>query len=115
MKKHHEKLLIATLAGLIVASAAAMFVVPASASGYSIETVGRVINVEDWDQLNVRQWPAYYSEKIGELQPNNTVWIERCIEVPYSSDWCKVENGEVYGWVNSQYLEPINPEDLGDL
>jgi SH3-like domain-containing protein len=115
MQKHHEHLVIATLVGLVLTSAAAMFVIPASAAGYSMETVGRVINVEEWDQLNVRKWPAAYSEKTGELFPNNTVWIERCIELDNASDWCKVEKGDTYGWVNGRYLEVINPEDLGDM
>lgn len=114
MNRNHEKLLIATLAGLVVAGAAALFIAPVSAAGYSVDTVGRVINVEDWDQLNVRKWPASYSAKTGEIEPNHTVWIERCVEVEHASDWCKVQNASVHGWVNGQYLEVITPENLND-
>lgn len=104
MKAQHEKLLVASLAGLILVSAAAFAVSPAMAAGYDVDQKAQVTGVAEWDHLNVRKWPAHYSQKTDELAPYSWVWIERCIEVENASDWCKVEVGETYGWVNSKYL-----------
>ena len=109
MKAAHEKLLIASLAGLILVSAAAFAVSPAHAEGYDVDEKAQVTGVEWWDHLNVRKWPAHYSQKIGAIAPQSWVWVERCIEVENSSDWCKVEVGETYGWVNSRYLTGYDP------
>lgn len=112
MNKQHEKLLVATLAGLIITAAAAFAVQPAMAAGYHVEQPARVSGVAWWDHLNVRKWPASYSQKIGELEPNAAVWVERCNIIPGSSDWCLVERGNLKGWVNSRYLEKIEDWDL---
>ncbi|HWA19964.1 MAG TPA: hypothetical protein VG757_13300 [Devosia sp.] len=112
MKKNHEKLLIATLAGLIIAGAAAFAVQPALASGYAVETPALVTGVADWDMLNVRLWPASYSQKTGELAPETTVWVERCISFANTSDWCLVEHGDQQGWVNAFYLEFMYDTDI---
>lgn len=109
MKRSHESLLIASLAGLVIVSAAAFAVVPASAAGYEIDQKAQVTGVADWDQLNVRKWPAHYSQKTGVLEPQSWVWVERCIEVPNASDWCKVEVGNQLGWVNSGFLTVYDP------
>lgn len=107
MNKAQEKVLIAALCGLVVTAAAAFAVQPALAAGYSVETLARVSNVAQWDQLNVRKWPASYSQKVGALNPGTRVWVERCIEVENSADWCLVDRGSVQGWVNSRFLTPI--------
>ena len=104
MKKHHEKLLVAALAGLVIASAAAFAVQPAMAEGYDVDAQAMVTGVADWDHLNVRKWPAPYSKKTGQLDPLVHVWVERCIAMEDGSDWCLVERGEQKGWVNSRYL-----------
>jgi uncharacterized protein YraI len=104
MKRHHEKLLIATLAGLVIASAAAFAVQPAMAEGYDVEAHAEVTGVADWDHLNVRRWPASYSRKVGELEPGAWVYVERCIMADRGADWCLVEGEGEYGWVNSRYL-----------
>jgi uncharacterized protein YraI len=104
MKKNHEKLLIATLAGLVIASAAAFAVQPAMAAGYDVGAEAEVTGVKSWDVLNVRRWPAAYSKKVGELEPGDEVYIERCIVMKTGSDWCLVEGEATYGWVNSRYL-----------
>jgi|GEM_PF-546014 len=109
MNRTHESLLVATLAGLILVSAAAFAVTPANAAGYQVDQKAQVTGVAWWDHLNVRKWPAHYSMKIGEAEPNSWVWVERCIEVENASDWCKVENGHFYGWVNSAYLSLYDP------
>jgi len=110
MKLHHEKLLVATLAGLIITSAAAFAVGPAVAAGYVVDQKAQVTNVPWWDQLNVRKWPAWYSKRVGALSPQSWVWVERCVTVEQASDWCKVEVGDQQGWVNSNYLAVHHPE-----
>ena len=109
MKPQHEKLLVASLASLILVSAAAFAVNPSYAAGYDVDQKAQVTGVEFWDHLNVRKWPAYYSQKIGAIAPGHWVWVERCIEVENASDWCKVERGDTYGWVNSKFLTVYNP------
>jgi hypothetical protein len=67
MKKHHEQLLVATLAGLIIAGAATFAVQPALAS--TNDRV-RVTDVNTESQFQVaRVWPANYSKRTGGLQP----------------------------------------------
>ncbi len=109
MKRSHESVLIASLAGLLIVSAAAFVVVPAHAAGYDIDQKAQVTGVAHWDHLNVRKWPAHYSQKTGALAPHSWVWVERCIEVPSASDWCKIEVGHQSGWVNSSFLTVYDP------
>ena len=113
MKTHHEKLLIAALAGLVIASAATFAIQPAVAAGYHVEGPARVVGVKAWDKLNIRKWPAPYSKKIGALSPHTHVWVERCIEnEDGGSDWCLVERGHQKGWVNSRFLELAYDTDI---
>jgi hypothetical protein len=79
MKKQHEMLLVATLAGLVIAGAATFAVQPAMAAGYGVDAKAQVTGVAKWDQLNMRKWPAAYSRKVGALEPEAHVWVERCI------------------------------------
>lgn len=104
MNRSHEKLLIATLAGLVIAAAAAFAVSPAMAAGYDVGAEAEVTGVKSWDHLNVRRWPAPYSRKVGELSPGAEVFVERCIIATSGSDWCLVDGEGEYGWVNSRYL-----------
>lgn len=113
MKKNHEKLLIASLAGIVIAAAAAFAVQPAIAAGYDVEAPAAVTGVEDWDVLNARKWPASYSKKIGAFEPDSSVWVERCIVAPQGGhDWCLVEAAGTRGWVNARYLTPIENWDI---
>ncbi len=105
MKREHERILVAALAGVIIVSAATFAVQPAMAAGYTVDGHAQVTDVADWDVLNVRKWPASYSQKTGELEPSTFVWIERCIiSETGGADWCLVEQGNQRGWVNSRYL-----------
>ncbi|MGV8955365.1 MAG: SH3 domain-containing protein [Cypionkella sp.] len=104
MNKHQEKVLVATLCGLIITVAAGFAVQPAMAAGYGVDQLARVSGVADWDHLNVRKWPASYSQKIGAFEADTPVWVDRCIEVPNSADWCLVDRGGLKGWVNSKFL-----------
>jgi len=104
MNTNLKNLIAATTAGLVIISAAAFSISPTLAHGYNVGVAGQVINVAVWDKLNVRKWPAPYSQKIGELPPQTIVYIERCITKPHVSDWCKVGRDNTYGWVNSKFL-----------
>ena len=105
MRKQHEKLLIAALAGLVILSGAVFAVQPAMAEGYPVDAKAQVTGVAKWDVLNIRKWPASYSQKSGAFKPRVHVWVERCIvNEAGGSDWCLVERGPQRGWVNSRYL-----------
>lgn len=113
MNKQQEKLLIASLAGLLIVSAAAFTISPAMAAGYNVDAPARVTGVQSWDVLNMRKWPASYSVKIGEFEPHESVWVERCIEgKPGASDWCLVERDDRRGWVNASYLTVLEDWDI---
>jgi uncharacterized protein YraI len=112
MKTHHEKLLIAALAGLVITAAAAFAVSPALAAGYDVDGPARVTGVASDDVLNMRKWPASYSRLVGELDPKSSVWVIRCIEKDTGSDWCLVERGDDTGWVNARYLDLLEDWDI---
>jgi Uncharacterized protein with a bacterial SH3 domain homologue len=112
MNKAQEKVLVAALCGLIVTTAAAFMVQPAMAAGYTVDTLAQVTGVAHWDRLNVRKWPASYSQKVGALEPGVHVWVERCIEVENSSDWCLVDRNNTRGWVNSRFLTQVEDWDI---
>lgn len=112
MNKSQEKVLVAALCGLVVTAAAGFAVQPAMAAGYQVDQLARVSNVAQWDQLNVRKWPASYSQKIGAFEPGTPVWVERCITVPKSADWCLVDRQNTRGWVNSRFLTPMSDWDI---
>lgn len=76
----------------------------AQAAGYYVNR-GAYVQVNWWDHLNVRKWPAAYSQKIGALDANSPVWVQRCVVKYNSSDWCKISNGQTSGWVNSKFLQ----------
>jgi len=107
MNRQHGQLLVAALAGFVIVGAAAFVVQPAVAAGYNVGGQAQVTGVERWDRLNIRKWPASYSQKTGELRPGSRVWVERCIAAEQGSDWCLVERGQHKGWVNSAYLTPL--------
>jgi hypothetical protein len=113
MTKTHEKLLVATLAGLVIAAAAGFATQPAMAAGYQVDAPAHVTGVAHWDHLNVRKWPASYSQKVGQFDHDDAVWVERCIVSPQGgSDWCLVEKGWQKGWVNASYLTLIPDWDI---
>jgi uncharacterized protein YraI len=113
MNKTQEKLLVATLAGLIIASAAAFAVQPALAAGYDLESPAHIVGVKKWDVLNARKWPASYSQKVGAFEPKTSVWVERCIVSPQGgSDWCLVEQQDTKGWVNARFLKMAYDWDI---
>ena len=114
MNRSHERLLVATLAGLVITAAAAFAVSPAMAAGYHVDAQARVTGVAKWDVLNVRKWPASYSQKIGELRNRAHVWVVRCRTFPNASDWCLIERGHQTGWVNARYLEIDDPDYYDD-
>ena len=112
MNKQQEKLLIATLCGMVVTAAATFVVQPANAAGYQVEELAQVTGVGKWDQLNVRRWPAPHSRQVGSFAPGVHVWVERCIEMDQGADWCLVDRGQTKGWVNSRFLSPARDTDI---
>ena len=107
MNANLKNLIATTAAGLLILGAAAFSITPAAAEGYDVGLAGQVVNVQSWDHLNVRKWPAYYSQKIGAFAPGTYIYIERCIVKVNAADWCKVGRDNTYGWVNSRYLKLV--------
>lgn len=112
MNKQQEKVLVATLCGLVITAAGAFAVQPAMAAGYQVDQLAQVTGVAQWDNLNVRKWPASYSQKIGAFEPGAHVWVERCIEAKAGADWCLVDAEYTRGWVNSKYLTVVQDWDI---
>ncbi len=112
MTAQHEKLLVATLAGLVIVCAAAFAVTPASAAqaeeDYTVERPGEVTGVAWWDQLDVRKWPYWYAAPTGRLEAGANVFVERCAPAGQASRWCHVTSEGTSGWVNATYLD-IDP------
>lgn len=104
MNRQQEKLLLATLCGFVLVAASAFAMQPAMAAGYHVERPARVTGVASSDELNVRKWPAYYSQKLGGLTTGTRVFVERCIVAETGSDWCLIHGRNISGWVNSRYL-----------
>lgn len=98
---------LALAAAVSVFAATAMTTVPANAEGYLANYEAHVISVAPWDALNMRKWPAYYSQKVSEIPHDGQhVWVQRCVVQPHgsSSDWCKVNYEGSWGWVNKRFL-----------
>jgi len=112
MNKCQEKVLVATLCGVVIAAAGAFAVQPAMAAGYQVDQLAQVTGVARWDQLNVRKWPAPYSRQVGAFAPGSHVWVERCIESETGADWCLVDANDTRGWVNSRYLTVVRDRDI---
>ena len=90
-----------TLAAMSLTTAAS------KAEGYIANYSAYVISVAPWDELNIRAWPAYYSQKVSEIPHDGQfVWVQRCVVKPNgsSSDWCKVNHNGNWGWVNKKFL-----------
>ena len=104
MTKTHEKLLVAVLCGLVLTSAAIFAVSPANASGYEVYRPADIVDLAEPEALNVHQWPTIESAATGALPAYATVWIERCVEIPGSTDWCKIYWGPQIGWVDARHL-----------
>jgi hypothetical protein len=66
-----------------------------------------VVDVANWDVLNIRAKADYRSSKVGEIPPSG-----KCIRSLGQSVkvgkyiWMKVEYKSVSGWVNSHFLKP---------
>ncbi|MET3926235.1 SH3 domain-containing protein [Devosia sp. 2618] len=108
MNKQQEKVLVAALCGMVMVAAGAFAVQPAMAAGYNVAQVAQVTGVAHWDKLNVRKWPAAYSQQVGALNTGSQVWVERCIEANTGADWCLVHTKYTQGWVNSRYLSAVS-------
>ena len=59
-----------------------------------------LVDVPDWDTLNVRSLPNHKSKKIGALRPGAIVGIDDRAD----NGWVYIFSGSIGGWVNSAYL-----------
>lgn len=110
MTTQQEKLLVATLAGLIIVCAAAFAVTPATAAeGYDVHRPAEVTGLAWWDRLDARKAPAWYSARTGSLEASASVFVERCVPVQRASHWCRIAGAGPRGWVNAAYLTLDRP------
>jgi len=71
------------------------------------ESYYRVVEVAEWDVLNIRITPNHRSKKLGHIFPN-----ELCVLVigeGYAKNdvlWFRVNYNNIVGWVNSYYMAP---------
>ena len=96
-----------SLLGLLALAAPLAATSPAAAAGYHVDRYAFVQGVDVYDHLNMRRWPAYYSQKVGAIPHHGDgFYVQRCIVRPHGSswDWCKVHYGGKWGWVNKRYL-----------
>ncbi len=91
------------LAALMIVGAATLTTTPASAGGYSVDAYARTANFPGWDRLNIRAWPASYSQKLAQIKRGRKVYVERCV-IKSGTDWCKIRKGWKYGWVSGKFL-----------
>lgn len=93
---------------LVVAAGATLVTglsaIEASAAGYGVYTNAYTANFPGWDRLNLRKWPASYSQKVAKIKVGRTVWVERCI-LKSGTDWCKIRKGWKTGWVNGSFIQ----------
>ena len=97
----------AAMTGALALAAPLAAATPASAAGYGVDRYAHVVGVDVYDHLNIRRWPAAYSQKVGAIPHyGDGLYVQRCVVRPHgsSSDWCKVEFHGTWGWVNKRYL-----------
>jgi len=76
---------------------------------FANESYYKVVDVPNWDVLNIRKYPNHRSKKVGQIPPN-----ERCVLVigeEYAGNdalWFQVSYDGTTGWVNSFYMLPFS-------
>ena len=69
---------------------------------YATEVPYRVVNVANWDVLNMRAGPSASHRIVGALAPGEGgVYIRACAR---HASWCLVHADSRSGWVNMRYL-----------
>jgi hypothetical protein len=73
---------------------------------------GVVTGVAADDVLNVRTRPDYRAPKIGALDPDTQVYVDRCRKLGHSR-WCRIHtnplmDNQAKGWINARFLRPVN-------
>lgn len=93
----------------------AVLLAPAAAHATSGPGCFRVVNVPNWDVLNVRSGPSAANQIVDHLPPGRHGIISQsgpCIPYnkPLPSRWCPVThyNGDITrsGWVKRRYVAP---------
>jgi len=79
----------------------------------SIDASYRVVNVDNNDVLNVREYANAKSKKIGQLAFNTlNIEVIECKQISKYSNWCKIQyNLNNIGWVNKRYLSFYEREE----
>ena len=101
-KKFITATAVATLGALTLMSSG-LVASQASAAGYMVQDTAITDNFPAWDRLNIRKWPAAYSQKVAHIKRDKIVFVERCI-IKQGNDWCKIRKGWKEGWVNGRFL-----------
>lgn len=64
-----------------------------------------VVNVRTDDRLNVREGPGvWYGVEDRWRYAKCGIFVERC-----RSNWCRVEDGHIAGWVHRHYIAAVSP------
>ena len=108
MNRKQEKVLVATLCGLVIAVAAGFVVQPAMADEYEVQQPAQIGGDYPVDLLEIRRFPATATRPVGSVAPGTSVWVERCMDVPGSADVCFVDDDGQKGWIDSRYLVPLD-------
>lgn len=70
--------------------------------------MSKVVNVENWDVLNIRKYPNPRSKKMAKIPSRQACIYTYCDTAYYKrSQWVKVNYHGVKGWVNSYYLRQM--------
>jgi len=72
----------------------------------------QVFHVKKDDMLNIRQKPSSSSKIVNHVRNGTLLQVLSCTYISESSKWCSVKFGKRLGWVNSRYLQYVNPQAL---
>ena len=94
-------------AGFATAAVALLFAValPTVAKACAFCDTYRVVNVANWDMLNIRSGPSTKYKVVGVMPPDaeGVTIIGEC-----DGKWCPVAYRDRSGWVNTNFLQPVN-------
>jgi len=94
-----------TISNTLASAALAMAIlIPAASVAHACACCGTyvVVNVADWDTLNVRAGPGTHFRVETELIPG-TCGIE--LTGRRQGDWIEIQSGGIIGWVHGHYIK----------
>jgi hypothetical protein len=97
---------------IVSAWLALVWVLTGAYGGEVTPLFGVVTGVAAYDVLNVRSRPDYRAPKMGALDPDTQVYVDRCRTIGRSR-WCRIHtnplmDNQAKGWVNARFLHPVN-------